>query len=186
MKFQPEPKDVQQLETELKAAFAPYKTQEFADLASEALAGEYFGFATYAAFEQETAGEAERRFWALARDVERVTIRGLEQLLDRHGITRPEREKFFELGQRTAVVFAGEPHQGYCDWVAPLIDKALAGFRKLEALGNTRADRAILAEVVAHEKAFASAWGLLPNGYAAAASPFAAHLKTVGASEKYL
>lgn len=184
MKLQPDPEEVQQLETELKAAFAAYKTQEFRDLACQALAGEYLGFATYAAFDQDTAGEAERHFWALAREVERITIHGLEQLLDRHSILRPNREKFFALGQRTAAVFAGEPHQGYCDWVAPQIEKALVGFRSLEALGETQADRVILAEVVDHELAFTSAWGLLSNGYAAAATPFAAHLKSVG--RKYL
>lgn len=184
MRSHQDPNKVQQLEREVRAAFAIFRTGQFRDLVCEALAGEYFGLATYAAFADETADEGERHFWALARDVEQGMIRGLEALLDRHGIPRPDREKFFMLGEQTAAVFRGEPHDGYCEWVAPMIDKALQGFRKLEPLAKNRADAAMLKELVAHEMAFATAWSLLPDGYAAAADPLAVHLTIMGLSRE--
>lgn len=165
---------VLQFEKEMQDSFSSIPAHDFIGQVRHALAGEYFGAATYWVFHQKAEDAAERRFWATARDVEIGMIARLEGVLDRRGLGRPDRKLFWELGERAAAVFSTE---GYRAWVAPLIDDALATFRSIDAGQEPAEDRAVIAELVAHEVAFTAAWNALPEGFEAATTPFAAHLR---------
>ena len=165
-----------ELEAEIKFAFAPFEKDEFSPMIAGALAGEYFGYSTFAALAKDTADASERHFWESARDIEGMMIRNIEPLLDGNGIPRPEKSTSVGIGERTAAIFAGEPHRDYCTWVKPRIDDALAGLERLQALSEPGPARAVCDKLVAHEFALMAAWALLPHGFAAAAAPLAEHL----------
>lgn len=170
------PGSIVELEADIDSAFAPFEKDEFNDMIAGALAGEYFGYATFANLAKDTADEQERHFWESARDIEGMMIQNLEPLLDRRNIPRPEKRVYVGIGERTAAIFAGEPHRDYCVWVKPRIDDALVGLERLQALSEHGLDRVVCDELVAHEFALMAAWALLPKGFAAAAVPLDACL----------
>ncbi|NIJ17862.1 hypothetical protein [Sphingobium vermicomposti] len=169
-------KEVLELEADIESAFAQFEKDEFNDMLAGALAGEYFGYSTFAALAADSSEKPELHFWECARDIEGMMIRNLEPLLDSSGIPRPEKSMYVGIGERTAAIFAGEPHQDYCTWVGPRIDAALTGLLRLQALSEPGPARTACDELVAHELALMSAWAVLSNGFAAAAKPLAAHL----------
>ena len=168
--------EVAELEADIDSAFAEFEKDDFRHMIAGALAGEYFGYSTFAALAEDSVDEAERVFWESARDVEKEMIGNLEPLLDRHGIPRPVESRYVRIGERTAAIFAGEPHHDYCVWVGPRIDDALAGLQRLQAVSEPGPDRAACDDLVAHEYALMSAWALLPDGFAAASAPLVTHL----------
>lgn len=165
-----------ELEADIDSAFAQFEKDEYSAMIAGALAGEYFGYSTFAALAEDSTEEPERHFWECARDIEGRMVHNLEPLLDGRGIRRPDKSVYVGIGQRTAAIFAGEPHLRYCTWVGPRIDDALTGLQKLQALSEHGPDRVVCDELVAHEFALMAAWALLPNGFAAAAAPLAAYL----------
>lgn len=174
MRSDPNSETVFQFEKDLADSYAAISAQDFVGQIRHALAGEYFGAATYCAFQRKAEDAEERRFWANARDVELHMIARLERLLAQRGLERPDRQLFWTLGERAAAVFSS---RGYCQWVAPLIPEALAVFRRIDPANQPGDARAVVDQLIDHEIAFAAAWDTLDEGFEAATAPFAAHLR---------
>ncbi len=168
------------LEAEIHLVFQNYDESTFIGSTTKYLAGEYFGWATFSAFAVGTKDAEERAFWQAAANIETVMIARLEQLLSGQAAVLPDRLPFTDIGRRTAEVFAGEPHYAYCDWVAPMIEVALSDFEALRLRCQDQEDVDVCLELIAHEKAFVSAWSLLEQGFAAAAGPLIAHVEKFG------
>lgn len=165
-----------ELEADIKSAFEPFESDEFDDLIAGALAGEYFGYSTFAALAEDSVEHTEQLFWKAARDVEGVMIRNLEPLLDGRNILRPDKSMYVGIGERTAAIFADDVHRDYCVWVSPRIDSALDGLRKLQAISHPGPDRMVCDDLIAHEFTLMNAWAKLQDGFAAATAPLSAFL----------
>lgn len=93
--------------------FKPFDKAGLEGAVAVALAGEYYGAATFDSLAADTNEASEKRFWELSRNVELVTFHRLGQYFNEAGFSRPEPSVYRELGDRTVQAFVGEPHHDY-------------------------------------------------------------------------
>lgn len=167
---------IKRLENAIASLFEPFRTDTLSGAFSAALAGEYYGAATFDAFAHGTRDPAEREFWELSRELELLTMSTLEDHFRSEGMALPQKAPFERMGRETAAHFPGESHEDYCAWIAPVIEDALRDFRALRAMCIEQRDITAAEELVAHEVAFQQAWRLLPAGFEAACTPLRARV----------
>lgn len=167
---------VHKLEAMTDAAFSVFATNTFAGAISSALAGEYLGATVFGCFAADSTDPQERHFWQRALAVEESMVTKLEEGLAREDIPFPRRSRFHALGRFTARSFDRGSHGDYCEWVRPLIDKALNDFQDIAALCSDAKRAALVQQLIDHEIAFVDAWRELQRGFNAASVPFDAYL----------
>ena len=170
---------VASLEADMAAAFPPCPADDFAAMATQALAGEYFGDALFAALVEDAERDQDRALWNRMRRVESATIACLEPMMARHGLPQPPRAPLAALGARAAAAFPGARHEEFCSWVAPQVPPALESFRSLLALCEAPEDKAACSQLVHHELAIAQCLDRLDDGIEIAAAALDAHLAEV-------